>query len=170
MVYNGKHHRNPSGHNNRVKWLLSMCNWNSAHLGDVFQYIKDPTPQGDSAAHFAWKNRWVEAYKEAQLWIKIGGRYYREVVRLRDGNKRALLRIADMQHELSKYDGMCAKCERGQDEHRNKRFITTCQYDIENTCTLPYQCPLYNECHIGYTNTNKMSTDLLKEAGQNDKQ
>ncbi len=82
MIYNGKHHRNPSGHNNRVKWLLRMCNWNSAHLGDVFQYIKDPTPQGDNDAHFVWKKRWVEAYKEAQLWIKIGGRYYRKQCKL----------------------------------------------------------------------------------------
>ncbi len=53
----------------------------------------------------------------------------------------------------------------------DNQFITTCQYDIENDCKLPYQCPLYNECHIGHTNTNKLPIDyVLKEAEQNDKQ
>ena len=45
----------------------------------------------------------------------------------------------------------------------DKHYITTCQYDIENDCKLPYQCPLYNVCPIGHTNTNKMPIGLLKE-------
>ena len=59
-----------------------MCNWDSDHLGDVFQYIRDPTPHDDNDAHFAWRKRWVEAYIEAQWWIKIGSRYHRKEMRL----------------------------------------------------------------------------------------
>jgi len=58
---------------------------------------------------------------------------------------------------------------RGDKMSTDNQFITTCQYDIENACKLPYQCPLYSECPIGHTNTNKMPIDLLKEAEQNDR-
>ena len=35
VVYKGKHHRNPSGRNNKIKWLLSEGKWNPKEMERV---------------------------------------------------------------------------------------------------------------------------------------
>lgn len=39
VVYNGKHHRNPSGRNNKIKWLLSMGKWNYQEMERVYTNV-----------------------------------------------------------------------------------------------------------------------------------
>lgn len=39
VTYKGKHHRNPSGRNNKVKWLLSVGKWNPKEMERVFSSV-----------------------------------------------------------------------------------------------------------------------------------
>lgn len=39
VVYRGKHHRNPSGRRNKIKWLLSMGKWNPKEMERVFSNV-----------------------------------------------------------------------------------------------------------------------------------
>lgn len=35
VIYKGKHHRSPSGMNNKIKWLLSISKWNPREMERV---------------------------------------------------------------------------------------------------------------------------------------
>lgn len=39
VVYKGKHHRNPSGRNNKIKWLLSIGKWNPKEMERVYSSV-----------------------------------------------------------------------------------------------------------------------------------
>jgi len=39
VTYNKKHHRNPSGLNNKVKWMLSESKWDKNKLSDIFNKV-----------------------------------------------------------------------------------------------------------------------------------
>lgn len=164
MVYNGKHHRNPSGHTNRVKWLLSMCNWNSAHLGDVFRYIKDPTPHDDNAAHFAWKKRWVEAYKEAQLWIKIGGRYYRKQHRLEKQVKNLKTDYEVLSCSVGDFNELQDRFE--EEQRKNNKLFEQLTEAIELLQSVVHQ---YKREGVEGCTVEGIEA-FIKEAGYNDKQ
>ena len=40
VVYRGKHHRNPSGRNNKIKWLLSEGKWNYKEMQRVIANVQ----------------------------------------------------------------------------------------------------------------------------------
>ena len=39
VVYKGKHHRNPSGRNNKIKWLLSIGKWNPKEMEHIYSDV-----------------------------------------------------------------------------------------------------------------------------------
>lgn len=39
VVYKGKHHRNPSGRNNKIKWLLSVGKWNPNEMERIYSIV-----------------------------------------------------------------------------------------------------------------------------------
>ena len=47
VVYRGKHHRNPSGRNNKVKWLLSVSKWNPREMERVVTNVVRETKNKD---------------------------------------------------------------------------------------------------------------------------
>lgn len=56
LTYKGKHHRNPSGFKNKVKWLLSESKWNRTEMAEIVAYID----------HEKYKN-WYAVYATALL-------------------------------------------------------------------------------------------------------
>ena len=44
VTYKGKHHRNPSGRNNKVNWLLSQAKWNECELRRVYKQVIHENP------------------------------------------------------------------------------------------------------------------------------
>lgn len=40
VTYKGKHHRNPSGRRNKIKWLLSVSKWNPREMKRVVANIQ----------------------------------------------------------------------------------------------------------------------------------
>lgn len=66
---NGKHHRNPSGCHNKVKWFLSQCHWNSKELEDFIEdFIPNelldrevPTPKYKDKLKTDWLYGWLDA-------------------------------------------------------------------------------------------------------------
>ncbi len=68
VVYKGKHHRNPSGLHNKVRWILSESNWNL----DKYKEIKwefnicclgeTPNPNHNGLRDFFWKSSWSKAF------------------------------------------------------------------------------------------------------------
>lgn len=39
VVYKGKHHRNPSGRRNKIKWLLSIGKWNEKEMERIYSDV-----------------------------------------------------------------------------------------------------------------------------------
>ena len=39
VVYHGKHHKNPSGRENKIRWLLSKGKWNPKEMERVFTNV-----------------------------------------------------------------------------------------------------------------------------------
>ena len=46
VVYKGKHHRNPSGCNNKAKWILSEVEWNKTAAIKLVVGITSEMPEG----------------------------------------------------------------------------------------------------------------------------
>lgn len=46
VVYRGKHHRNPSGCNNKAKWILSETKWNKIKAIRLVEHITSGMPEG----------------------------------------------------------------------------------------------------------------------------
>ena len=46
VVYRGKHHRNPSGCNNKAKWILSETKWNKIRAIKLVAHITAKMPEG----------------------------------------------------------------------------------------------------------------------------
>lgn len=46
VVYKGKHHRNPSGCNNKAKWILSKVEWNKTAAIKLVERITAEMPEG----------------------------------------------------------------------------------------------------------------------------
>lgn len=52
VVYKGKHHRNPSGCNNKAKWILSETKWNRA---GAIRLVNNIMPKmSDSKQRTSW--------------------------------------------------------------------------------------------------------------------
>lgn len=47
VTYRGKHYRNPSGRNNKVKWLLSVGKWNPREMERVVANVVRETKDKD---------------------------------------------------------------------------------------------------------------------------
>lgn len=47
LVYKGKHHKNPSGRNNKIKWLLSVSKWNPKEMERVITNVQRENPDRD---------------------------------------------------------------------------------------------------------------------------
>ena len=72
VVYNGKHHRNPSGLHNKVKWILSESKWNMdkykeirkeiCPLGCTIVFGNSPNPNHKGLRDFFWKASWQHAF------------------------------------------------------------------------------------------------------------
>lgn len=57
VVYKDKHHRNPSGRRNKIKWLLSMGKWNEKEMERIYSDV-------------LWENNpknWVTVLAHAEL-------------------------------------------------------------------------------------------------------
>lgn len=65
LIYEKKHHRNPSGLNNKVNWLLSESNHNRRKLRDVINKVMQENYQN----HISIQS-WITAYYLAYL--KLG--------------------------------------------------------------------------------------------------
>lgn len=46
VVYKGKHHRNPSGCNNKAKWILSETKWNKTEAIKLVEHITSKMLEG----------------------------------------------------------------------------------------------------------------------------
>lgn len=69
VVYKGKHRRNPSGCNNKAKWLLSETKWNKTEAIRLVERITAEMPEGK------WRASWYIAlgialamHEEARRW------------------------------------------------------------------------------------------------------
>lgn len=72
VVYKGVHHRNPSGRNNKIKWLLSEAKWDACKLCDVLKDVE----HGDSTDWFhvkalAYLKIQLEAEKDSELILAL---------------------------------------------------------------------------------------------------
>ena len=46
VVYKGKHHKNPSGCNNKAKWILSETKWNKTEAIKLVEHITSEMSEG----------------------------------------------------------------------------------------------------------------------------
>lgn len=66
---NGKHHRNPSGCHNKVKWFLYQCKWDIKTLEDftnnfvAFELLdrESPNPNHRGNRNTKWLHGWLDA-------------------------------------------------------------------------------------------------------------
>lgn len=57
VIYKGKHHRNPSGRNNKIKWLLSISKWDPKEMERIFtNVLRENDPK-----------HWYQVYALAEL-------------------------------------------------------------------------------------------------------
>lgn len=57
VTYRGKHHRNPSGRNNKIKWLLSVGKWNPKEMKCVVTSVIRETKDTE----------WYQIFAHAEL-------------------------------------------------------------------------------------------------------
>ena len=60
LTYKGKHHRNPSGFKNKVKWLLSESKWNQTEMSKIVESI-------DNEKYHNWSVVLAAAYIQVEL-------------------------------------------------------------------------------------------------------
>lgn len=65
LTYKGKHHRNPSGFNNKVRWLLSTCHHSKKELSNLIDE-KNQDLQIVKNDRISWMS-WVAACYVARL-------------------------------------------------------------------------------------------------------
>ena len=57
VVYHGKHHKSPSGRENKIRWLLSISKWNPKEMERVFtSVLRENEPR-----------HWDQIYELAEL-------------------------------------------------------------------------------------------------------
>lgn len=65
LRYKGEHHRNPSGFNNKVRWLLSTCHHSKMELSRLID-IDNPDLQVVKDDDVSCQS-WIAAYYVARL-------------------------------------------------------------------------------------------------------